>query len=253
MFFSFHRSESFFCVNYHNINKKAGDFSFFPGRMVLIFYLSNDFEPRTVAYTNHTVLPEALEKWSLDLMQKLLPRHVEIIESIDEEVVSLWEIMRDFFLTFKFLGYSNLKLFVSKQLIQTIISEYGTEDPDLLQKKLKEMRILENLDFSPSVAQLFIKPKKSKSKKKVLVADVPKNEAAESEDQESTEEESTDEESSDAKPEKKETKSVLPKMVRMANLCVAAGHAVNGVAAIHSEIVKDEVFNNFYKVTNSCS
>ena len=42
---------------------------------------------RTVAYTNHTVLPEALEKWSLELMQKLLPRHVEIIELIDEEVM----------------------------------------------------------------------------------------------------------------------------------------------------------------------
>lgn len=42
---------------------------------------------RTVAYTNHTVLPEALEKWSLELMEKLLPRHVEIIEKIDEEVI----------------------------------------------------------------------------------------------------------------------------------------------------------------------
>ena len=42
---------------------------------------------RTVAYTNHTVLPEALEKWSFELMQKLLPRHVEIIELIDEEVL----------------------------------------------------------------------------------------------------------------------------------------------------------------------
>lgn len=41
---------------------------------------------RTVAYTNHTVLPEALEKWSYDLMQRLLPRHVEIIETIDEQV-----------------------------------------------------------------------------------------------------------------------------------------------------------------------
>lgn len=41
---------------------------------------------RTVAYTNHTVLPEALEKWSYELMEKLLPRHVEIIEMIDEEV-----------------------------------------------------------------------------------------------------------------------------------------------------------------------
>ncbi|MQM10369.1 hypothetical protein Taro_043265 [Colocasia esculenta] len=43
-------------------------------------------EDRTVAYTNHIVLPEALEKWGLDVMQKLLPRHVEIIEMIDEEV-----------------------------------------------------------------------------------------------------------------------------------------------------------------------
>ncbi|KAK2997628.1 hypothetical protein RJ639_025206, partial [Escallonia herrerae] len=40
---------------------------------------------RTMAYTNHTVLPEALEKWSLELMQKLLPRHVEIIEMVDEQ------------------------------------------------------------------------------------------------------------------------------------------------------------------------
>lgn len=42
---------------------------------------------RTVAYTNHTVLPEALEKWSLMLLQDLLPRHVEIIRMIDEEVM----------------------------------------------------------------------------------------------------------------------------------------------------------------------
>lgn len=44
------------------------------------------FSARTVAYTNHTVLPEALEKWSLELLQQLLPRHVEIIEMIDKEV-----------------------------------------------------------------------------------------------------------------------------------------------------------------------
>lgn len=41
---------------------------------------------RTVAYTNHTVLPEALEKWPLPIIKKLLPRHVEIIEKIDEMV-----------------------------------------------------------------------------------------------------------------------------------------------------------------------
>ncbi len=36
--------------------------------------------------------------------------------------------------------------------------------------------------------------------------------------------------------------------VRMANLCVAVCHKVNGVSALHSEILKDTVFNDFYKL-----
>ncbi|KAL8471690.1 hypothetical protein ACS0TY_029077 [Phlomoides rotata] len=229
---------------------------------------------RTVAYTNHTVLPEALEKWSYDLMQRLLPRHVEIIEMIDE------------------------------QLVGDIISEYGTSNPEVLEKKLAAMRILENFDLPASVAKLFAKPKESpivetgeeveacdealpasvaKPKESPIVETGEEVEACDEalpapvaklfaklftkpkespivetgEEVEACDEATiTDKDEPALKETQEENKAVNlepvsippPKMVRMANLCVVGGHAVNGVAEIHSEIVKEEVFNDFFQL-----
>jgi starch phosphorylase len=42
-----------------------------------------DIARRTFAYTNHTVLPEALEAWGADLFSRLLPRHYDLVKEID--------------------------------------------------------------------------------------------------------------------------------------------------------------------------
>lgn len=102
---------------------------------------------RTVAYTNHTVMKEALECWSEELYSRLLPRIYQITKEIDN----------------RFRAYV-----------------WGaTQDAD----KVERMAIISS------------------------------------------------------------------GVVRMANLCVAGSHSVNGVSALHSEILKDTVFNDFYTLT----
>jgi starch phosphorylase len=50
-----------------------------------------DITNRTFAYTNHTLLPEALEKWGVPLFERVLPRHLQIIFKINDHLMASCE------------------------------------------------------------------------------------------------------------------------------------------------------------------
>lgn len=106
------------------------------------------------------------------------------------------------------------------------------------------MRILDNIELPESVAELFVKSKENSAADPIEEVDISDETVPAGEEEESEEQEVEETSEVTSEPD-----STLPKLVRMANLCVAAGYAVNGVAEIHSEIVKNEVFNDFYEVS----
>ncbi|KAJ3121779.1 Non-essential glycogen phosphorylase [Nowakowskiella sp. JEL0407] len=106
-----------------------------------------DIVTKTYSFTNHTVLPEALEKWPVPLMQELLPRHMMIIFDIN--------------------------LF----FLQNVEKQFP-QDRD----RMRRMSIIEEAH---------------------------------------------------------------PQQIRMAYLAVVGSHTVNGVAALHSELIRTELFQDF--------
>jgi glycogen phosphorylase len=105
---------------------------------------------KTFAFTNHTVLPEAMEKWSLELFSRVLPRHLDIIFQINQ----------------KFLD----------QVQERYPGDVG---------KMNRMSLIEENHT---------------------------------------------------------------KYIRMANLSIIGSHSTNGVAELHSNILKEKVFSDFYEM-----
>jgi len=134
------------------------------------------------------------------------------------------------------------------------------------------MRILENIELPSSVMELLSTEETSTvNPVKEIDVDDNDNDVKATEKEEEKDDDEVGEEKDDDDDDKEEQEGdndnasieedtnnkvemrfkvdpKQPMMVRMANLCVAGGFSVNGVAAIHSKIVKEEVFNEFYKV-----
>jgi glycogen phosphorylase len=114
-----------------------------------------DITVRTFGYTNHTVMPEALEKWSVDLLRSVLPRHLLIIYEINH------------------------------RFLETVRAHYPGDDA-----RCARMSLVEEPGHGSS-----------------------------------------------------------EKHVRMAHLAIVGSHSVNGVSALHTEILKRDIFRDFVEMS----
>ena len=110
-----------------------------------------DITTKTFAYTNHTLLPEALERWPVPLMEKVLPRHLQIIYEINA------------------------------RFLQRIRIDHAVDDA-----QVRRLSLIEECE---------------------------------------------------------------PKQVRMANLAIVGSHSVNGVSALHTELLRESVIPDFAALT----
>jgi starch phosphorylase len=134
---------------------------------------------KSLAYTNHTVMPEALEKWPVAVLEKLLPRHMQLIEQINATWLASIQ------------GHVEKKVAVAAPADPADVptEDSAEDDVDSVAEALKEYSIVQENPWNKGEM-----------------------------------------------------------LVNMAYLAVVGSFAVNGVAAIHSEIIKEDIFPQFVEI-----
>ncbi len=97
-----------------------------------------DITTKTMGYTNHTLMPEALEKWPLPMIEKLLPRHMQIIYEINQRfldhAVSFFPMQNDKIAKVSVIEESNPKMVRMANL--SIIGSHSTNGVAQLHSEL---------------------------------------------------------------------------------------------------------------------